>query len=143
MHAECVEHVAGVGEHVHQMRDRLTLIAADIRHTGLQQRFSDGEDALAANSSPSPSLRSCTSRANKRSAMSASEAGIHRNRVKPADLIFMKPSPPSCNGANASDGGIAQPAPFPLIGRGAIPANGDWKGRRTPKRQLVRGFLYI
>ena len=48
MHAELVEHVLGVGEHVHQMRDRRALIAADIGDAGLQQRLGDRENALAA-----------------------------------------------------------------------------------------------
>ena len=48
MHAELVEHILGVGEHVHQMRDRRALITADVRDAGLQQRLGDGENALAA-----------------------------------------------------------------------------------------------
>ena len=48
MHAELVEHVLGVGQDVHQMRDRRTLIAADIGHPGLQQRLGDGENSFAA-----------------------------------------------------------------------------------------------
>ena len=48
MHAELVEHVLGVGEHIHQMRNRRALIAADIRYAGLQQRLGDGENAFAA-----------------------------------------------------------------------------------------------
>ncbi len=48
MHAEFVEHVLGVGEHVHQMRDRRALIAADIGDAGLQQRLGDRENAFAA-----------------------------------------------------------------------------------------------
>ena len=48
MHAEFVEHVLGVGEHVHQMGNRRALIAADIGDAGLQQRLGDRENALAA-----------------------------------------------------------------------------------------------
>ena len=38
----------GVGQHIHQMRDRRALIAADIRHARLQQRLGDRENSLAA-----------------------------------------------------------------------------------------------
>ena len=48
MDAELVHHVLGVGEHVHEMRDRRALIAADIGDAGLEQRFRDRENALAA-----------------------------------------------------------------------------------------------
>ena len=48
MDAELVEHVLGVGEHVHQMRDRRALVAADIGYAGLQQRLGDRENAFAA-----------------------------------------------------------------------------------------------
>ncbi len=48
MDAELVEHVLGVGEHIHEMRDRRPLVAADIRHARLQQRLGDGENSLAA-----------------------------------------------------------------------------------------------
>ena len=37
-----------IGQHVHEMRDRRALIAADIADAGLQQRLGDREDALAA-----------------------------------------------------------------------------------------------
>lgn len=47
MHAEIVEHILGVCEHVHQMRDRRTLIAADIGNAGLQQRLGQCEDTLS------------------------------------------------------------------------------------------------
>ena len=42
------EQVFGLDHDVEQMRDRRALIAADIRHAGLQQRLGDGEDAFAA-----------------------------------------------------------------------------------------------
>ena len=57
MHAELVEHVLGVRQHVHQMRDRRTLIAADIGDAGLQQRLGDRENALAAEGLPFPQLQ--------------------------------------------------------------------------------------
>ena len=69
MHAELAQNVLRVGEHVHQMRDRRALIAADIGDAGLQQRLGDREDAFAAEISPSPSRRSSTSLAKERSAM--------------------------------------------------------------------------
>ena len=46
--AELLEDVVGVGQHVHQVRDRRALIAGDVGHAGLQQRLGDGEDAFAA-----------------------------------------------------------------------------------------------
>jgi len=36
----------GIGEDVHQMRDRRALVAADVGNTGLQQGLGDGEDPL-------------------------------------------------------------------------------------------------
>ena len=48
MDAELVENVLGVGQHIHQMRDRRALIAADIGDAGLQQRLGDRQDAFAA-----------------------------------------------------------------------------------------------
>ena len=48
MHAELAENVLRIGQHVHQMRDRRALIAADIADAGLQQRLGDGENAFAA-----------------------------------------------------------------------------------------------
>ncbi len=48
MDAEVAHHVLGVGEHVHEMRDRRALIAGDVRHAGLQQGFGDRENAFAA-----------------------------------------------------------------------------------------------
>ncbi len=48
MHAEFVEHILGVGEHIHQMGNRRALITADIGNAGLQQRLGDRENALAA-----------------------------------------------------------------------------------------------
>ena len=47
MHAELVEQVLRVDQHVDQMRDRRALVAADIGHARLQQRLGDGEDAFA------------------------------------------------------------------------------------------------
>ncbi len=48
MDAEFVEDVVGVGQHVHQMRDRRALVAGHVRHPGLQQGLGDREDSLAA-----------------------------------------------------------------------------------------------
>ena len=48
MHAEVAHHVLGVGEHVHEMRDRRALIAGDVRDAGLKQGFGDRENAFAA-----------------------------------------------------------------------------------------------
>jgi hypothetical protein len=48
MHAEVLHHLLGVGKHVHQMRDRRALVAADIGDAGLQQRLGDCKNALAA-----------------------------------------------------------------------------------------------
>ena len=48
MHAEVVHHVLGVGEHVHEMRDRRALIAGDVRDAGLKQGLGDRENAFAA-----------------------------------------------------------------------------------------------
>ena len=47
MHAEFAEQTLSVGQHVHQVRDRRALIAADIGHARLQQRLGDREDSLA------------------------------------------------------------------------------------------------
>ncbi len=48
MDAEIAHHVLGVGEHVHEMRDRRALIAGDVGHAGLKQGLGDRENALAA-----------------------------------------------------------------------------------------------
>ena len=48
MDAEVVHHVLGVGQDIHQMRNRRALIAADIGDPGLQQRLGDRENSLAA-----------------------------------------------------------------------------------------------
>jgi hypothetical protein len=48
MHAQLIEHVLGVGQNVHQMRDRRTLVAPDVGDAGLQQRLGDRKNALAA-----------------------------------------------------------------------------------------------
>ena len=48
MDAEVVHHVLGVGEDVHEMRDRRALIAGDVRNAGLQQGLGDRENAFAA-----------------------------------------------------------------------------------------------
>ena len=61
MHAEFVQNVLGIGQHVHQMADRRALIAADIADAVFQQRLGDGEDALAGEGLPLASRRSSTS----------------------------------------------------------------------------------
>jgi hypothetical protein len=48
VHAELVEDAARVVQHVHHVRHRRALVAADVGHARLQQRFGDREDALAA-----------------------------------------------------------------------------------------------
>jgi hypothetical protein len=48
VHAKFGEQVLGFDHDIEQMRDRRSLIAADITHAGLQQRFGDGEDSFAA-----------------------------------------------------------------------------------------------
>ena len=45
--AEFLEDVVGVGQHVHQVRDRRALVAGHVGHAGLQQRLGHREDALA------------------------------------------------------------------------------------------------
>ena len=45
--AEPFQDLVGVGQHVHQVRDRRALVARHIGHAGLQQRLGDGQDALA------------------------------------------------------------------------------------------------
>jgi len=47
VHAEVVENLAGVREHVHEVRHRRALVAADVGDSRLQQRFRHGENALA------------------------------------------------------------------------------------------------
>ena len=47
-HAQFVENIACVREHVHQVRDGGALVAGHIGHAGLEQRFSDRENAFAA-----------------------------------------------------------------------------------------------
>ncbi len=48
MHAQLFHDILGIGQHVHEMRDRRALIAADIGHARLQQGLGDGEDAFAS-----------------------------------------------------------------------------------------------
>ena len=47
MHAELGENVLRIREHVHEMRNRRALIAADVSDAGLQQRLRDRENAFA------------------------------------------------------------------------------------------------
>ena len=46
----------GIGENVHQVADRCTLIAADIAHAGFQKRLGDGKDAFAGEGLAGPQL---------------------------------------------------------------------------------------
>ena len=46
--AELFQQLLRIGQHVHEMRDRRALIAADVTDAGLQQRLGDRENALAA-----------------------------------------------------------------------------------------------
>ena len=48
MDAEILQDVLGVGQNVHQVRNRRALIAPDIGDAGLQQRLGDRENPLAA-----------------------------------------------------------------------------------------------
>ena len=48
MHPQLLQDVIGVGQHVHQVRDRRTLVAGNVGNAGLQQRLGHGEDAFAA-----------------------------------------------------------------------------------------------
>jgi hypothetical protein len=48
MNPEFFEDVVGVAEHIHQVRDRGALIASDVRHTRLQERLGDCQNAFAA-----------------------------------------------------------------------------------------------
>ena len=47
-HAQLVQDLAGVSQHVHQVRDRRALVAGHVGHARLQQRLGDREYALAA-----------------------------------------------------------------------------------------------
>src|SRR5206468_660860 len=46
--AELLHDVAGIGEDVHEMRDRRALVAGDVTDAALQERLGDGQDAFAA-----------------------------------------------------------------------------------------------
>ena len=48
VHAEIAHDVLRIREHVHQMRDRRALIAANIGDAAFEQRLGDGENAFAA-----------------------------------------------------------------------------------------------
>jgi len=52
VHAEFREIAARLHQHVEQVRDRCTLVAADIGDAGLQQRLGDRENALAVERVP-------------------------------------------------------------------------------------------
>jgi hypothetical protein len=46
-HPQFPHQLFGIGQHIHQMADRRTLIAADIANTVFQQCLGDGQNALA------------------------------------------------------------------------------------------------
>ena len=46
MNAKFIENGLGVGEHIHEVRNRRSLVAADIGDPRLQQRLGNGENAL-------------------------------------------------------------------------------------------------
>ena len=48
MDAELLQQPLRIRQHIHEMRDRRALVAADVADAGLQQRLGDREDALAA-----------------------------------------------------------------------------------------------
>src|ERR1700691_5890378 len=48
VNAELVEHILGVGKHVHQMRNRGALVTADVSHARLQQRLGNRKNSFAA-----------------------------------------------------------------------------------------------
>ena len=82
MHAELVEHVLGVGQNVHQMRDRRALIAADIRDAGLQQSLGDGENAFAAKDFALAKLE----------ILDLASERAFRHRAPPANWALMRPA---------------------------------------------------
>ena len=46
MKPKLLKDVVGIGQDVHQVRNRRALVAGDIRHARLQQGFGDGENAF-------------------------------------------------------------------------------------------------
>ena len=48
VNTKLLQDVVGVGQDVHQVRDRRTLVTRHIRHARLQQRLGDGQNAFAA-----------------------------------------------------------------------------------------------
>lgn len=47
MHVEFSQQVLSIGEHIHQVRDRSPLVAADITDATLQQRLGNRQNPLA------------------------------------------------------------------------------------------------
>ena len=82
MHAELVHHVLGVGQHVHQMRDRRALIAADIRDAGLKQGLRDRENAFAAKDFALAKLE----------ILDLARERAFRHRAPPANWALMRPA---------------------------------------------------
>ena len=44
MNTQITQDILSIIEHIHQMRDRRTLIAAHVGHPGLKECFSDGKN---------------------------------------------------------------------------------------------------
>lgn len=55
------ENLLGIGENVHEVRDRRALIAADIADTIFEKRLGDGKYALTGEVWPAPSFKCSTS----------------------------------------------------------------------------------
>jgi len=47
VHSQLFQNVLGIREHVHQMRNRRTLISGHIRNSGLQKSLRDSKNSLA------------------------------------------------------------------------------------------------
>ena len=71
MHAEFVEDVLGVGQHVHQVRDRRALVAGHVETPDCSSALVTARIPSPRNSSPAPSRSFSTSFRNDRSAISA------------------------------------------------------------------------
>jgi len=57
VNTEFLHHVFRVCEHIHQVRDRRSLVAPDVGDTRLQQRLGDRENAFAAKDLASAKLQ--------------------------------------------------------------------------------------
>jgi hypothetical protein len=54
MHRKFLENAVGIGQHIHQVRDRRSLIAGHVGNTGLQEGFRNREDSFTPEFLPSP-----------------------------------------------------------------------------------------